>query len=294
MAPSAPRKTDEGWKSGVASGCVLVTGASAGIGRELARAFASRGRDLVLLARSREATTELARELVAKSGVNVKTIPADLSLAGAAEAIFESVSGKDISVDILVNNAGVLFEGDFSNIPLEDHLRLLQINVVALTALTRLFLPAMLQRRRGRILNVASTSAFMPVPRLAAYAAAKAYILSLTESLAEELRGSGVTATALCPGFTDTAMMRGSRLAKPVPSVLVMAPAAVAEQGCAACLAGETICVPGLANKLIASGTPLLPRKLVRVVGGLMNGGGLGRIASAWRAAASPSDKEVR
>jgi len=276
----------------VASGWVLVTGASAGIGRELARAFASKGRDLVLVARSHETTTGLARELIGTSGVNVKTIPADLSVAGAAEAIFEGLSRRGLSVDILVNNAGVLFEGDFSSIPLEDHLRLLQINVVALTALTRLFLPSMLQRRAGRILNVASTSAFMPVPRLAAYAAAKAYVLSLTESLSEELRGSGVTATALCPGFTDTSMMRGSRLGKSVPSVMVMSPAAVAEQGCAACLAGETICIPGLANKLIASGTPLLPRALVRGVGGMINGEGLGRIASAWRSRAPPSDKE--
>ena len=287
MAPSARRKADESGKSG-GSGWVLVTGASAGIGRELARVFASKGRDLVLLARSHETTTELARELVAKNGVNVKTIPADLSVPGAAEAIFEGLSAKGISVDILVNNAGVLFEGDFSSIPLEDHLRLLQINVVALTALSRLFLPSMLLRRSGRILNVASTAAFMPVPRLAAYAAAKAYVLSLTEALSEELRGSGVTATALCPGFTDTSMMRGSRLGKSVPSVMVMSPAAVAEQGCAACLAGETICIPGLANKLIA----LLPRALVRGVGGMINGEGLGRIASAWRSRAPPSDKE--
>ena len=127
---------------------------------------------------------------------------------------------------------------------------------------------------------------------MAAYAAAKAYVLSLTESLSEELRGSGVTATALCPGFTDTSMMRGSRLGKPVPSIMVMSPAAVAEQGCTACLAGEAICVPGLANKLIASGTPLLPRALVRGIGGMMNSGGWGRIGNAWRAATSPSDKE--
>ena len=292
MASSARRKADEGGKSGAASGWALITGASAGIGRELARAFASKGRDLILLARSHETTTELARELIATNGVNVKTIPADLSVAGAAEAIFEGVSGKGILIDILVNNAGVLFEGDFSSIPLEDHLRLLQINVVALTALTRLFLPPMLQRRCGRILNVASTAAFMPVPRLAAYAAAKAYVLSLTESLSEELRGSGVTVTALCPGFTDTSMMRGSGLGKPVPSIMVMSPAAVAEQGCAACLAGETICVPGLANKLIASGTPLLPRALVRGIGGMVNSRGWGRIGNVWRAATSPSDKE--
>ena len=196
---------------------VLVTGASAGIGRELARAFASCGCDLILSARNEGALAALARELVATHAVRAKTMPADLSLPGAAEAIAEALEGASVEVGVLVNNAGVIFEGDFADITLDDHLRLLQINVVALTSLTRLFIPPMLKRGAGRILNVASIAAFMPIPRLAAYAAAKAYVLSLTESLSEELRGTGVTATALCPGFTDTAMVRGSQLGKAFP-----------------------------------------------------------------------------
>ncbi len=267
---------------------VLVTGASGGIGRELARAFASRGCDLILTARNEGAIAALARELVAAHAVRVKTMPADLSLPGAAEAIAGALEGASVEVGVLVNNAGVIFEGDFAGIALDDHLRLLQINVVALTSLTRLFVPPMLKRGAGRILNVASMAAFMLIPRLAAYAAAKAYVLSLTESLSEELRGTGVTATALCPGLTDTAMVRGSQLGKAFPARMTMSPKDVAELGCTACLKGETICVPGLANRLLSSGAQLLPRKLVRALGGMVNIRGWGSMASALYYRAAP------
>jgi uncharacterized protein len=263
-----------------ATGWALVTGASAGIGRELARAFASRGHDLVLAARNEAAMAALARELVGRYAVRAKTMPVDLSLPGAPEAMAAALAEADVAVDILVNNAGVAFEGDFATIALDDHLRLLQVNIVALTALTRLFLPTMLERGGGRILNVASIFSFTPVPRVAVYAAAKAYVLSLTESLSEELGGTGVSATALCPGATDTAMVRGSKLGKPIPAMMIMSPQEVAELGCAACLKGETICVPGVANRLLASGAPLLPRRLVRGVGGWMTAGGWNRIAT--------------
>jgi uncharacterized protein len=278
--PPAARDERKGW--------ALVTGASAGIGLELARAFASRGRDLILTARNEKAIANLAREVIATYGVEARPLIADLSLPGAAEAIADAVARARVDVGVLVNNAGVLFEGDFVGIPLESHLRLLHVNIVAATSLTRLFLPAMLERRRGRILNVASTAAFAPIPRLAAYAAAKAYILSLTESLAEELRGTGVTATALCPGFTDTAMTRGSSLAKQVPAMMFMSAKDVAAAGCAACLKGEAICVPGVVNKVVAGSAPLLPRMLFRGIGGFMNRGGLERIANVLKRGGSP------
>lgn len=266
---------------------MLVTGASAGIGRELAKAFAARGFELILAARGEEALVALARELVAAHAVRAKILPADLSLPGAAEAMVEALAGAGVAVDVLVNNAGVIFEGDFSGIAHENHLRLLQVNVVALTSLTHLVLPAMLARGSGRILNVASTAAFMPVPRLAAYAAAKAYVLSLTESLSEELSGTGVTATALCPGFTDTAMVRGSQFRKVIPATMIMSPKDVAEVGCAACLKGEAICVPGLANQALTSGAQLLPRKLVRAIGGMVNVRGWGGLANAFTGGSS-------
>lgn len=258
-------------KAGQPGEWVLVTGASAGIGRELAKAFASRGFNLILSARNEDAIGALARELAAAHAVQAKTMPADLSVAGAAEAIADALERAGLEAGILVNNAGVIFEGDFAAIGLDDHLRLLQINIVALTSLTRLFLPPMLKRGTGRILNVASIAAFMPIPRIAAYAAAKAYVLSLTEALSEELRGTGVTATALCPGFTDTAMVRASKLMTAIPASMIMSPKDVAELGCAACLKGETICIPGRANRLLSGGAQLLPRRLVRGLGGMMN-----------------------
>jgi short-subunit dehydrogenase len=271
----------------------LVTGASAGIGLEPASTFALPGYDLVLTARSDTTIANLARKVIATYGVEARPLATDLSLPGAAEAIADAIERARVDVDVLINSAGVLFEGDFINIALESHLRLLQINIVAATSLTRLLLPAMLERRRGRILNVASTATFAPIPRLAAYAAAKAYILSLTEALAEELGGTGVTATAPCPGFTDTAMTGGSSLANPVHAMMFMSTKEVAAAGCAACLKGETICVPGVVNKVVAGGAPLLPRDFVRGIGGFMTRSGLERIANVFERGGSPQDGEA-
>jgi len=257
-------------RSGDNNGCVLVTGASAGIGQELARVFVEGGFALVLLARSRDKLRELAEDLKAAHGAQVTILPADLNDPKAPQAIFDALRDKAIAVDILVNNAGVLFEGEFAATALEDHLRLLQVNVMALTALTRLFLGPMLDRRRGRILNVASTGAFMPIPSLAVYAASKAYVLSLTEALSEELKGAGVTATALCPGFTNTGMVAGSKRGRRIPSLAVMDAKAVAREGYSACLSGRAVQVAGLANNFAVSGIRVLPRWLVRAVGGLI------------------------
>lgn len=251
-------------------GCVLVTGASAGIGQELARAFAEGGFSLVLLARSRDRLCALAQDLKGAHGVPVTILPADLSDPDAPQAIFDALDEKAIEIDILVNNAGVLFEGAFATTALEDHVRLLQVNVLALTALTRLFLDPMLQRQRGRILNVASVGAFLPIPSLAVYAASKAYVLSLTEALSEELKGTGVTATSLCPGFTNTGMVARSKRGRQIPAVALMDARSVAQQGYSACLAGRAVQVTGLANDITASGIQMLPRWLVRTVGGLI------------------------
>lgn len=257
-------------RNGNNTGCVLVTGASAGIGQELARAFAEGGFALVLLARSRDRLRELAQDLKAEHGVQVTILPADLNDPKAPQAIFEALRERAIGIDVLVNNAGQLVEGDFAATALEDHLQMLQVNVMALTALTRLFLDPMLNRRSGRILNVASAGAFMPIPSLAVYAASKAYVLSLTEALSEELKGTGVTATALCPGFTDTSMVTRSKRGRQLPSIAVMDAKSVAQQGYSACLSGRAVQVAGLANDITVSGIGFLPRWLVRTVGGLI------------------------
>jgi uncharacterized protein len=257
-------------KSTAEVGCVLVTGASGGIGGEFAEVFAEHGWHPVLVARNRDRLHALARDLEATHGVKATVLPADLADPGTPRAICDALQAQDIEVDILVNNAGLMFEGGFVDTALDHHLALLQVNVVALTALTRLLLEPMLRRSSGRILNVASTAAFMPIPSLAAYAASKAYVLSLTESLSEELKGTGVTATALCPGFTDTGMVRGSERGRRLPSFIVMDAKSVAQQGYAACLSGKAVHVAGLANDIAVSGTGYLPRWLVRTVGGLL------------------------
>ena len=266
-------------------GWVLVTGASAGIGTELARAFAARGYDLVLAARNEAALEALGRQLVANYAVKVKTAPVDLGEPGAPKALAEALAAAGVEVGVLVNNAGVMSEGPFAAGAIDGLANLLQVNVVALTALTRLFLPPMVARGEGRILNVASIAAFMPVPDLAVYAASKAYVLSLTEALGVELGGTGVAATALCPGLTDTAMVRGSRLGR-APGLMTMTAKAVAEAGCAACLSGEAIAVPGLANRLFAGGAPLAPKALVRAIGGALRNGGFERLQGALQALA--------
>ncbi|MGO8917999.1 MAG: SDR family NAD(P)-dependent oxidoreductase [Stellaceae bacterium] len=251
-------------------GSVLITGASSGIGRELAKIFAAEGYHPVLLARSRDKLQQLAQELKTSHGTKVTVMPADLSDPEAPRAVFERLFERGIDVDILVNDAGLMFEGDFATIALDEHLRLLHVNVVALTALTRLFLEPMLRRSRGRILNVASVGAFLPIPSLATYAASKAYVLSLSEALSEELKGTGVSVTALCPGFTNTAMVRGSPRGTRLPPLMVMDAKAVAKQGYSACIAGKALHVAGLSNDLAAWGIQYLPRSLVRTVGGLV------------------------
>jgi hypothetical protein len=244
----------------------LVTGASAGIGLELARTFARHGHDLVLVARRADRLAELAGELQAL-GRRVDTVAIDLAEPDAATRLADDVAGRDIDVDVLVNNAGIGDHGAFRHLPRERIRQMLAVNVGALTELVHAFLPPMLARRRGRILNVASTAAFQPVPAMAAYAATKAYVLSLSEALAEELRGSGVTVTALCPGLTRTDMV--ADLPLPPPAFLVQDAAEVAAAGYDACLAGEAVRVPGLHNALGAVASRLPPRWLVRTVSGI-------------------------
>jgi short-subunit dehydrogenase len=253
---------------------VLVTGASSGIGEALARRFARAGHGLVLVARSRARLTRLAAELRREHGVTVSVVVSDLSKPGAATKLAAGLRRRRLDVAILVNNAGINVLGEFHRITTKENMDVVAINVAAATEMLSAFLPAMVRRRRGRILNVASTSSFLPVPFMATYAASKAYLLSLTESLAEELRNRGVTVTALCPGVTETPMLTAMEkldagLTKRI-SFTVTAVEQVADEGYEACMAGEVIRVPGYVNLLATLSTRAVPRWVVRRISGIL------------------------
>jgi uncharacterized protein len=251
---------------------VLITGASSGIGLELARLFAGDGADLVLIARTEGRLRELAGELAATHGTKAQVMPADLSRPASADEIAEALAQQHIQVDVLVNNAGFGAHGPIAAIGAERQLDIIEVNVAALTQLTSLLLPGMLQRRRGAILNVASTGAFQPGPYQAVYCATKAYVLSFTEALAEEVRGSGVRVCCLAPGATDTgfaaqAGTQGTRLFRRG----VMDAGHVARAGHNGMRRGRTLVIPGLRNRVLAFSVRLAPRTLAtRVAGRLL------------------------
>lgn len=243
---------------------VLITGASSGIGRELARIFAREGYDLVLVARRQSPLQQLARELKERYNSGIRIIIKDLEQPQAAEDIFTELQEAGITLDVLVNNAGFGASGPFSESNLDRDLALLQVNVLALTALTRLFLPAMLKRKQGRILNVASTAAFQPGPYMAAYYASKAYVLSFSEAIAVELQGTGVTVTTLSPGptvteFAKRANMRSSMMKS---AFTTQDARAVAESGYKGLMRGKGVVIPGLFNQVGISAVKFLPRRV--------------------------------
>jgi len=244
---------------------VLVTGASAGIGRELARLFAADGADLVLLARREPRLRELAGELTERHGVAAHVLAFDLADPAAAEHIEERLGRDGLSVDVLVNNAGLGARGPFEDGDAARQLEMLRVNVVALTRLTRLLLPGMLRRGRGGVLNVASTAAFQAGPLMAVYYATKAYVLSLTEALFEETRGSGVTVTCLCPGPTRTEFQALAGMEKTLLFRLgTESAAAAARTGHRGFRRGRAVVISGTLNRIVAFTTRLTPRPLLR------------------------------
>jgi uncharacterized protein len=250
----------------VTAGTALITGASSGIGLELAKLFARDGYDLVLVARRREKLATLGEELGRRHGIRSRAIAADLADPAAPAEVVRQLAAVPVAVDVLVNNAGFGELGPFANIDLETERRMIQVNITALTDLTKLLLPAMLERRRGRILNVASTAGFAPGPLMAVYYATKAYVISLSEALAEELRGSGVSVTVLCPGptlteFQAVAHMETTRLFR-LPG-MVMDAGAVARAGYAGLMRGKRLVVPGLLNKVLPLVIRFSPRSVV-------------------------------
>ena len=249
-------------------GTVLITGASSGIGEAFARLFAAEGFDLLLTARREEKLLELAADLPTTTKIVV--LPGDLSTTAGITSFCESVSGQSLEIDVLVNNAGMMVEQEFANLTTEQIESTITLNITALTQLIHQFLPAMKARKTGRILNVASVAAFHPVPGMDIYAATKAYVLSFSEALAENLRDTGISVTALCPGLTDTDMVDTS-VAGAMPTFMISQPDEVARSGFDALMNREVICIPGNANRLAVAWAQHQPRWLVRGLGGLAN-----------------------
>ncbi len=237
----------------------LITGASPGLGAEFARQMAARGERLILVARRRDRLEALAAVI---GGAEV--IAADIAEPGAAERLIAEVGRRGLSVDTLINNAGFGLSGRFDTLPLERQRQMIELNVTALTELCRLAVPAMIARKRGALLNVASTAAFQAGPFMAVYYASKAYVLSFTDALHQELKASGIRVTALCPGPTATeffgvAGAGGGRLAK-----MATDPVAVVRAGLAGLARNKAIVIPGAMNKATAQSNRLLPRALMR------------------------------
>jgi hypothetical protein len=242
----------------------VVTGASAGIGREFADILAREGYDLVLVARREAELKALGDELQQRHGATTTVAAVDLSQPDAADQVLAAI-GADTAVDVLVNNAGFGGHGAFADRPRGDEQRMLAVNITALTDLTRVLLPGMVKRGRGQVLNVASTAAFQPGPFMAVYYATKAYVLSFSQAIAEEARGTGVTVTCLCPGVTTTEFQQVAGV-EDVPltkGALSMSARAVAEAGYAGMKRGKLIVIPGAHNKVGAQATRVAPRQLM-------------------------------
>jgi len=241
----------------------LVTGASSGIGAELARIHAEHGGNLIVVARRRERLEALKTELEAAHGITVHVLPRDLTPSEAPQQIYDEVRSLGVPVDYLVNNAGFGYRGFFHKQDWATNEAMIKLNILALAALTRLFVPDMVARHSGRILNVGSMAGFLPGPLNAVYYASKAFVVSFSEAIADELRHTGVTVTALCPGPTESEFNRVAQMSDVNLTRTIASTRQVAEAGYEAMLRGKTVLVPGLANKVtIHALLRLSPRRL--------------------------------
>lgn len=250
----------------------LITGASAGIGVDLAECFAKGGYDLVITARSEAALKEVGDRIAKTHGVKVTPVAADIGSPNGGARLAADIAGRGLLVDVLVNNAGFGHTGAYGAEPIEPQLGMVDLNVRALTELTHIYWKGMLAKKRGGILNVASTAAFQPGPLMAVYYASKAYVLSFTEALWEEARGTGVHVTCLCPGPTvskfhdraGTDKTKLSKAAKPMGSM------PVARMGYEAFQRNKRVVITGVQNKVLATATRMLPKgSVLRIVRGL-------------------------
>lgn len=242
---------------------VLVTGASSGIGEAFARNLANRGANLILTARSGDKLHQIAKELSEKHAIEVDVFPGDLSHQDTPQQLWEQVQSASLSVDVLINNAGFGKCGPFLAYDYQSYQDMLNLNIKALVGLTHLFLPEMLQKRDGGVINVASTAAFQPIPYLAVYCATKAFVLGFSESLWGEYHERGVTVLALCPGNTSTNFAEVAN-ADVTRMTRAEAPETVVDAGLKAFLKGRNYVIPGRSvNYLLANLSRLLPRRRV-------------------------------
>ncbi len=246
----------------------LITGASGGIGYELAKLFAKDHHNLVLVARNGPRLEQVGNELQRQFGITVRTVALDLAAPTAPQFLFEELGHDGVNVDILVNNAGYGKLGEFADEPLEESLGQIQLNITALTCLTKLFLGSMLERGSGKIMNVASTAGFQPGPLMAVYYATKAYVISFSEALANELAGKGISVTCLCPGATETgfAGRAGNDQSRLFKKLRPMEAKTVARAGYQGLLKGRTMVIPGFRNWLVAESVRFSPRKMATAV----------------------------
>lgn len=243
----------------------LITGASSGIGKELARIHADRGGDLVLVARREDKLAELKKEIESEHGSEVTTIIKDLSKSGSARELYGEVKNAKLQVDYLINNAGFGLRGKFHELPLSRQQEMMHLNMVSPTELMYLFLSDMTARKSGRILNVSSTASFMPGPLQAVYFATKSYVQFLSNAVAEELQGSGVTVTNLMPGATDTEFAKTAGMEKTRLFKKASSPEVVAKEGYEGMLAGELDVVSGVntKDKIALSMVPFVPKRFL-------------------------------
>ncbi|MEI8272029.1 MAG: SDR family oxidoreductase [Paludibacter sp.] len=246
---------------------VLITGASNGLGVEFAKIHAAKGDNLVLVARGKDKMNLLKAEIEKRHNVSVLVIGRDLSEPAAAKTIFNELKTQKIKVDYLINNAGFGDFGNFEKSNWEKQLQMINLNITALAYFTRLFLPDMIKNKYGKIMNVASTAAFQPGPSMSVYFATKAFVLSFSEAIANELKGTDVTVTALCPGATATgfktaASLDNSNLFKGT----IATSKSVADFGYKAMMKGKTVVIHGLMNKIMVFSVRFAPRKLVTAI----------------------------
>jgi len=243
---------------------VLITGATSGIGFELGKIFSRKGYNLILVARNEDCLKKAKNEFTSNFHNHIYVIPIDLSQYDAPQKIYNRLKKEAITVNILVNNAGFGIYGDFTTVDVEKHINLIQVNITALTALSRLFLSDMIKRKEGKLLNIASTAAFQPGPHMVTYYASKAYVLSFSEALASELKGTGVTVTTLCPGPTKTNFEKESNVNKSrlFKVIKPMSAEVVAQKGYDGLMKGKTIVIPGWRNAFLAFGNRFVPRSI--------------------------------